>query len=125
MPDHVRVGGVSQMAITLQNDNASAISGVAFTDDFSLLPMRLVDVADHLVVSNTCGGTLAVAPGGTSAGLVGGSIAPNDTCSVVLNVTGTAIGSAQNHTGAVLSANASAGPDAAATLFIDGGALVS
>ncbi|MGH8173105.1 MAG: beta strand repeat-containing protein, partial [Rhodanobacteraceae bacterium] len=119
---NVTLGGTSQMLITLGNPNSfTAITGVQFTDSY---PSGMANALGNPVTSNTCGGTVTAAPVGTSVALTNGSILPNQSCSIRINVLGMSPGSAVNHTGPVVTANTSAGADATATLTVAPGSLL-
>jgi uncharacterized repeat protein (TIGR01451 family) len=123
LPPSVLIGGTSQLRITLSNsDPTRSITGVGFTDSYPL-PQNMANAAGGALVSNTCGGNLTVDPGASSVSLSDGVVPAAASCSVVVNVVGTSLGSSVNHTGAVLSNNASAGADATATLIVTAGAL--
>jgi len=121
-PSSVPIGGVSILSFTITNPaaNTVALTGVGFTDAW---PANLV-ASSPLAVSNTCGGVLLDAGGGTiNAGdtgvkLEGGSVgvAPGNTCVVAVQVTPTAAGPFVNVTGNVTSTNGGTGNTATATL---------
>ena len=113
-PAGIQPNGVSTLTITIANSNASALTGVAFTDT---LPANLV-VATPNGLANTCGGT-ATATGGTgSVSLTGGTVAANSSCSVGVNVTAAFTGTYLNSSGPVTSNEAPAGSPANATLAV-------
>jgi len=121
-PSSVPIGGVSILSFTITNPaaNTVALTGVGFTDAW---PANLV-ASTPLAVSNTCGGVLLDAGGGTiNAGdtgikLDGGSVgvAPGNTCVVAVQVRPTAAGPFVNVTGNVTSTNGGTGNTATATL---------
>ena len=117
-PATVGVGRSSVLTITLNNPNAAAITGVAFSD---LYPAGLVNSATP-GANSTCGGTPAVAAaaGGASLTLSGASIPANGSCTVTVNVTSAAAGSFPNSTGQIASSNAALGSAASATLTVSG-----
>lgn len=116
-PSTLPPGGASQMTITFANPNAAdAISGVQLFDAY---PPGLKNASDSVVFSNTCGGNVIADVDGNSATLLGGSIPPQTDCAVVINVVGTAANTTvENHTGAVVSANAFDALDASAQLHV-------
>src|SRR5262249_18062173 len=103
MPTTVPVGGTSQMTITIgNNDPNNAMRGALFGDVY---PAGMVN-SSNAVVSNSCGGTVAAADGGSSAVLSNGIVPSGGSCSVTINVMGTTVGNAVNHSGPVNSSNA-------------------
>ena len=118
-PTTVSVGGTSQLKITLVNPNpvGGDITGVHFTDNYPM-PANMANAASDVFVENTCGGNLDAPANGGSVSLSGGSIIAGKSCSVVIEVVGTAVGSADNHIGPVASDNAQDGADANATLTV-------
>jgi len=121
-PASVMVGGASQMTITLQNSNAQVITGVQFTDNY---PAGMANAASGVVVSNSCGGLLTAGSNDIKTALANGTVPAKGSCSVVVNVVGTMVGSSTNHTGSVKSGNANEGVDAQATLMVTNGTLLS
>lgn len=81
-PGTVTAGDPTRLTITLTNGNALAVTGAAFTDNYP------VGLENALVpnVTNTCGGTVTAAPGGSTLILMGGSIPANGSCSVSVSV---------------------------------------
>jgi uncharacterized repeat protein (TIGR01451 family) len=109
-------GGPSALTITLTNPAANGsndIIGATFTDVFPTAPgaMSLADA----VFSTTCGGTLSdaggatLAAGSTAVKLVAGTVPAGGSCTVKLNVKGPVVGTYNNTSGAVSSANAGTG----------------
>jgi mucin-19 len=109
-------GGPSALTITLTNPSANGandIIGATFTDVFPTTPgaMSLADA----VYSTSCGGTLSdaggatLAAGSTAVKLVGGTVPAGGACTVKVNVKGPVVGTYNNTTSAVSSANAGTG----------------
>lgn len=75
-PSVVAHGGVSRLTIRLSNSNDQApITNLAFTDNLPSAGAGVeVLVASTPNLSNTCGGTLAAAPGSSSVSLSGGAV---------------------------------------------------
>ena len=95
-------GATSRLIFTIDNTNVSVpgsvnLTNLAFTD---ALPLGL-DFGS--VVSNTCNGTVTVtnntAPTQDTIVLSGGSLLANNSCTIVVNVTGTSAGHYDNITG--------------------------
>lgn len=98
----VATSGTTTLAITLSNSNASAVTGVAFSDNY---PAFMVNTATPLV-SNTCGGTVTAVAGGTLVALSGGTIPASGNCAVTVNVRSSEGGFYTNTTGTITTANA-------------------
>ncbi len=107
-PDPNNVGGVSSLTFRLTNPNYGSISGVSFIDDFPNTGSAPAAPGDMILAdtikTNTCGGTLSDAGGGVlnygddGISLTGATIPANSSCSVVVNVTTTALGIYNNTT---------------------------
>ncbi|HSP17686.1 MAG TPA: hypothetical protein VLV78_23275 [Thermoanaerobaculia bacterium] len=110
------LNGTTTLTLTITNPpaNTVALTGVAVTD---ALTSGLV-VATPNGLANTCGGTATAVAGSTSLTLTGGTIAASGTCSVTINITGTATGSITNTTGAVSSTNGGTGNTASANVAV-------
>jgi uncharacterized repeat protein (TIGR01451 family) len=115
-PTTIGLNGTTALTFTITNPagNSVAEAGVAFSDT---LPTGLV-VATPNGLTNSCGGTASAAPGTTGINLTGGSVAVNSSCTVVVNVTGTASGQYTNTSGAVSSTNGGTGNTATANLTV-------
>ena len=114
-PTVIGSNGISTLSFTLVNNNAVALTGVAFSDVY---PANLVNAALPLV-SNTCGGSIVGGvSGGGSIALAGGTIAANGSCSVSVNVTSSVRATYNNVSGAVTSSNGGSGNTASATLTV-------
>ncbi len=115
-PATIAVNGVSTLTFTITNPAANTVAetGVAFTDT---LPAGIV-VATPNGLTNTCGGTATATAGSGSISLTGGTVAAASTCTVSVNVTGSATGTYNNTSGAVSSTNGGTGNTASATLTI-------
>ncbi len=113
-PASILVGGTSVLTITLTNSNATAITGVGFTDNY---PANMKNTGTPSL-SNSCGGTATAAAGGTSLVLSGGTVAANGSCVISVNVTATAAGTYSDSTGTVSTSNAGnvSGPSATLTV---------
>jgi len=106
-PNPIAINGVSTLTFTLSNANASnALTGVTFTDT---LPTGL-QVAATPSASTTCGGTPTWAPTAgantlTFGSPTGATIPLSSSCTVSVNVTGSASGAYQNVSGFISSTN--------------------
>ena len=116
-------GTSTSLTFTLTNPNAStALTGVAFADT---LPAGLV-IASPNGLTDTCNGTPAATAGSGAIGLTGGTLAAGGSCTVVLNVTGTAVGALSNTSGAVSSTEGGTGTASnAASLAVLGPPTIS
>lgn len=105
-PATIGVNGTSILTFTLSNPNATALSGISFTDTY---PAGLVN-ATPLVVGGSCGGVVHTATaGGTTFNVTGGTIpggAPG-TCTLTVQVTSSATGTYDNTASGVLTAQTS------------------
>lgn len=108
------LNGSTTLTFTLTNPNASALSGVAFTDS---LPAGMV-VATPNGAAGDCGGTITATAGATSISLTGASLAGNVTCTFSVNVTGTTAGLKDNVTDTVTSVESGAGTVATASVSV-------
>jgi uncharacterized repeat protein (TIGR01451 family) len=115
-PTLIAVSGVSTLTFTITNPAANAVaeSGVAFSDT---LPAGIV-VATPNNLSSTCGGTPTAVAGSGTASLSGASIAAGSSCTLSVDVTGSAAGVYNNTSGAVSSTNGGTGNTASASLTI-------
>ena len=114
----VVLNGTTSLTFTITNPAANTVaeSGVAFTDT---LTSGLEVATPNNGLSNNCGGTALATAGGNSISLTGGSITtPGTTCTVVVNVTGTAYGNYTNTSGPVSSTNGGTGNTASANLAV-------
>jgi hypothetical protein len=113
-PASIPVNGTSTLTFTLTNPaaNTVALSDVAFAD---ILPGGL-SLATPNGLTNTCGGN-ANASAPIHVGLTGASLAPDESCTVSVNVTSTTAGSFTDSV-QVVSANGGTGNTATATLTV-------
>lgn len=83
-------GGKTRLTIKFVNDVATAITNLGVVD---ALPgdSNFGYLNQGSVAANTCGGTVAITPGGASASdtvtLTGGTVAGNDSCQIEVDVT--------------------------------------
>ena len=113
-PATIGTGGTSTLTVTLSNANATAITGVAFTDTY---PGNLLNAATP-ALTNTCAGTATAAANGSALALSGGRIPASGSCTLTVVVTSAVAGSYLNNTGAVTTTNSGAGAEATATLTV-------
>ena len=109
----IPVNGTTSLTFTIQNPNAAAsLSGVAFTDTF---PAGLVVAAPNGLTSS-CGGVTTAVAGSGNMSLSGGTLAGNASCTISVNVLGTAAGVKTNTTSTVSATES--GPGGTATALI-------
>jgi CSLREA domain-containing protein/uncharacterized repeat protein (TIGR01451 family) len=111
VPSTALPGQPTALTITLTNPSGSAITGVAFTDNYPFGLFNAVNPAP----ATTCGGTVGIVPGGTSLSFTGGLIPPNSSCTVTVMVAAPGIGVYTNTLPAASIATVNAMPNAAAT----------
>jgi hypothetical protein len=109
-PTSIAAGATSQLTITLNNPNSSAISLLAALTD--TLPSGLL-VAAVPAVSTTCGGTASATAGGSTVSLASGATLAAGSCTITVTVTAAASGTYVN-TIAAGALQTSAGNNAAA-----------
>lgn len=105
-PNLIGLGASSTLTITLVNGNATAITGVAFTDNY---PAGLTNNGGLV---NNCGGTTTA--GASSLTLSGGTIPANGSCTITILVTSAAGGNYPNTLAAGSVTTANTGPNIAA-----------
>ena len=105
-PDSIAIGGTTTMTLTLTNSNSVPLTAVSIGDNY---PLEILNATPDNE-SNTCGGTLTSANGGSSISMAGGTIPANSSCNIFVAVTSTTVGTHTNTTGVISSAEA---PDSA------------
>jgi LPXTG-site transpeptidase (sortase) family protein len=107
-------GAYSTMSIQLINPNTVAVlTGIAFTDDMTLLGAGMQLASPVAFNTGTCGGTLTGNPGDTSFSFSGGVLPASSTCTLTLRVVMTVNGNLTNRipAGAVTTFNGVSNPD--------------
>lgn len=106
-PTAVAVSTSSTLTVTLNNPNASAITGATLSDPY---PAGLVNASAPAGTTTCAGGTVSATAGASSVSLSGGTIPVNGSCTVTVSVTSSTAGSYANNVtiGAVTSNNAPA-----------------
>ncbi|WP_211231704.1 IPTL-CTERM sorting domain-containing protein [Ottowia thiooxydans] len=74
--------GTSTLTITLRNNNTIALNNVAFTDNLPT-QLRLAALPNP---TTTCGAVVTAVADATSVSMTGGTIAPNSSCTVTVQV---------------------------------------
>ncbi len=110
----IRTGETTRMRFTVTNPNRSTtLTGIGFNDT---MPAGL-DITG--AGGSTCGGTLTVPLPDQEVHLGGVTLAPNTSCEIWLEVTGTAEGALTNTTTAVTSTEGGSGDPASADIVIN------
>ncbi|MDD5543529.1 MAG: hypothetical protein PHX83_10190 [Acidobacteriia bacterium] len=107
----IPLNGTATLTFTITNPNTTAagdLTGVAFSDTLPSTTGKLV-VAPTPNVTNTCNGTVTATAGTGVISLSGGSVAHNSSCTLSVDVKGTAAGNAANTTGAITSTEGGTG----------------
>jgi hypothetical protein len=92
-PTSIWAGQTSQLSIVIRNNELGrTLTQVSLTDN---LPTN-VFLANPVNLGNTCGGTVTATPGGTTVVLSNGSIPPNSSCVITVDVTSDVQGSYVN-----------------------------
>ena len=110
----IELFGGTRLTFTLNNPNATALTGIGFTDP---LPAGLI-VATPNGLTGSCGGAVTAVPTSSSIALAGGMLAAGGSCNVSVNVIGTTIGLKANTTGNVTSTEGGSGNSASANLTV-------
>lgn len=110
----IPLNGSTSLSFTIQNNNTTALTGVAFSDT---LPAGLV-VATPNGLTGTCGGTITATQATNVISLSGGTIAASSSCTFSVNVTGIAAGTQSNTTGNVTSTEGGTGGTASASINV-------
>ncbi|MCK4704375.1 MAG: DUF11 domain-containing protein, partial [Gammaproteobacteria bacterium] len=115
-PATIGIGQTSTLTITLDNANAAAITGVAFTDTYPSTDLKNATTTN---LTNTCGGTATAIAAGSSLSLSAGTIPANDSCTVSVDVTSSVANSYLNTLATVTTGNAGSAGAAADTLVVN------
>jgi len=114
----VALNGSTTLTFNLSNPNTGlSLSGIGFTDN---LPAGQVVSTPNGLTGSCGGGTVTAASGSSSVGLSGATLAAGASCTLAVNVTGTATGTQNNTTSAVTSNEAGNGGTASASLIVAG-----
>lgn len=123
-PVSITVGGTSQMTIKVTNNDANSdVTGLQLD---SIYVFGMSNAPSGALVRNTCGGLLTLRPDGGDAQLqlINGTIPAGDSCSMVVNVIGSAPSFPHPSTDPLITANAQGGGFASATMVVTNGLLV-
>jgi LPXTG-site transpeptidase (sortase) family protein len=99
-PIAIKVGGVSQLSVTIFNPNAFPLTGATWQDSLTSIQPGLV-IATPANLSNNCGGAATGASGTTTLSLTGGSVPAQvgttpGQCTVTVDVTSNTTGNLIN-----------------------------
>jgi uncharacterized repeat protein (TIGR01451 family) len=113
-------GGTSTLTITLQNTNAVAINGVAFTDTY---PAQIKNSAapSPSLSGAGCTGVLTAAANGGSLALSTGVVPAGITCTIQVTVTSSTVGTWSDDADAIATTIGLAQSTPAASLTVGGG----
>lgn len=114
IPSRILTGRTTLLDLTLVNSDASTATGVALTDN---LPAGMT-VAATPGVSTTCDGTVTAAPGATTVGLAGATLAAGGSCEILLTVTAGGVGDLVNSDCTVSADNSTSTACSPATLTV-------
>ena len=109
------LNGTTSLTFTLQNSNASPLTGVGFAD---ALPAGLAVSSPNGLTGSCGGGAVTAIAGSGSVSLSGATLAGAASCTFGVNVTGATVGIKNNVTGAVTSVESGAGGTASATVTV-------
>jgi 6-phosphogluconolactonase len=111
----IAFGGMTSLTFTLQNNNASTLTGVGFTDT---LPAGLVVSTPNALGGSCDSNTITAGAGSGSVSLASATLAAASSCTFSVNVTGTTLGPKNNVTGAVSSVEGGVGGTASASVTV-------
>ncbi|MCC7446770.1 MAG: SH3 domain-containing protein [Anaerolineae bacterium] len=116
-PPVVDIGGPSTLTFTLTSSNPIPLTGLAFLDNLS----GGIVIAQASNVSSTCGGNIVGGtPGNTQIGISNGTLPPNGSCQVRVDVIGTVAGVITNTTDPVTATETGPRGTATTTLTVNG-----
>jgi uncharacterized repeat protein (TIGR01451 family) len=112
----IPLNGSTSLTFTITNPNSNvALTGIAFTDN---LPPGLVVATPNGLVNTGCSGTVTATAGSGAVSLSAGTLASSGSCTITVNVTGTAAGVKNNVSGAVTSTEGGPGNTASANITV-------
>jgi LPXTG-site transpeptidase (sortase) family protein len=87
-PDPTTAGGISTLTFTLTNPTTGTISGLNFTDTLPTSPGAMLVAATPNASTSNCGTpTFAPTAGAISVSFSNGTLSPNSSCTISVNVT--------------------------------------
>jgi uncharacterized repeat protein (TIGR01451 family) len=111
----IALGGTTSLSFTINNPNASTLTGVGFSD---ALPSGLTVASPNGLTGSCGGGTITAVANSTSVSLGGATLAASSSCTFSVNVRGIVGGVQNNVTSAVTSTEGGTGGTAAATVNV-------
>ncbi|GAP12426.1 protein containg conserved repeat domain [Longilinea arvoryzae] len=119
-PDPTNAGGISTLSITLNNPTPATINGLNFSDSFPTTPGMMVVATPPNASTTGCGTpTFTPAAGSGSIAFSNGTLAPNSSCTIKVNVSVPAVGTYLNTTGNLFIGTSDTGNSASDTLTVN------
>lgn len=97
----INVGQTTSLVFTIRNPNTAAGTNATVMGFTDTLPAGLVIATPNGLVNN-CGGTVTATAGTNTITLANGGVLLNTSCTITVNVTGTAAGPYVNRTGQIV-----------------------
>ena len=104
-PGSIGTNDTTLLKITLQNPNATAVSGAAFTDTYPFAMFNTAAPAAAISGAG-CSGTVTAAANGSALALSAGNVPASGSCDITVSVTSAAANTYVNSSGAVSTTNA-------------------
>src|SRR5690349_8606814 len=96
-PDPTNVSGISTLTFTLTNPTSGTITGLNFTDTLPTTPGAMVVASTPSASTSGCGSpTFSPTAGAASLSFSNGTLSPNSSCTVSVNVTVPVVGTYNN-----------------------------
>jgi hypothetical protein len=111
----IALNGSTSLGFTINNPNASTLTGVGFTDT---LPAGLTVSTPNGITGSCGGGTIIANAGSAAVSLTGATLAATASCTFSVNVTGTTLGTKNNTTSTVTSVEGGTGGTASASVTV-------